>query len=162
MELMFSWSALNSRKLITSRSPICTSGVAGMSPKREGSRPPDTAVDQNPWIPATSDPLVPIDRPLPGSSARPGRRDAWHGACAGRGGVGQRSRLRGEVFKTRFDGLHRLLGHLRTRVRVPQHGDVSLVRRRTGEERAERSFLGRATRRQPGSRSDMHRALLRR
>jgi hypothetical protein len=28
------------------------------------------------------------------------------------------------VFKTRFDGLHRLLGHLRTRARVPQNGET--------------------------------------
>ena len=39
MELMFSWSALNSRKLITSRSPICASGVAGMSPKARSNLP---------------------------------------------------------------------------------------------------------------------------
>ena len=63
----------------------------------------------------------------------------WHGACAGRGGVGQRSRLRGEAQ----DQVRRITpaaGTLRTRVRVPSTATLAWFDVGQGE-RAERSFL---------------------
>jgi putative transposase len=63
-------------------------------------------------------------RSWPADGARAGRGNALHGARADRGGVGQRSCFRGEVFKTAFDGPDPLLRHVRTRVRSPQTNGV--------------------------------------
>jgi putative transposase len=48
--------------------------------------------------------------------------------------------LRGEVLKTRFDGLHRLLRHVRTRVRSPQNDGV--IERWLGTLKYEHLFRG--------------------